>query len=459
MNTENKVLSLKDLSTIISKQTKNINILPQTLQNNVTMIKKCCFFKNCDSKSAKAVLCACKYGHLDCLQFFKNINVNDEVKDKMMKFAIKYRHFDCVKYMIDENIKISLDVIEQMIKNNNIDAFKFVLNQLKEKDRLLSVLEHRRFPLSATNLLCSLNRVKFIEELRNHNIMLHSDFSDMPKLIKNGQKKCFDLVLSSFISLDEQCLIEAIRYCPAKVKKKKNDYFNVSKNITMSKYFVKELLDDGIEVVTSLSIYEAIKKHDDTLLKKISNYILDDFDEDNIIMLDKKTMHLIVDLNRVELIEELRDFIYPKPAYEGALYAISKSNIGILKEIMGYDMVRQNDWYELITYSFEMFEKSSVNNLKSYKCFNYMLNWSLRLMLYKTIQRENENLFLIMSKTLRSREVPDIHEQEVFELSYFENKWDWNTFENLAKQVQYFDKIKIEFEKLKLYFKNGLHYE
>lgn len=83
-----------------------------------------------------------------------------------------------------------------------------------------------------------------------------------------------------------------------------------------------------------------------------------------------------------------------------------------------------------------------------------MLNWSLRLMLYKTIQRENENLFLIMSKALRSREVPDIHEQEVFEMSYF-----GNTFENLAKQVQYFDKIKIEFEKLKLYFKNGLHYE
>lgn len=88
-----------------------------------------------------------------------------------------------------------------------------------------------------------------------------------------------------------------------------------------------------------------------------------------------------------------------------------------------------------------------------------MLNWSLRLMLYKTIQRENENLFLIMSKALRSREVPDIHEQEVFEMSYFGIKWDWNTFENLAKQVQYFDKIKIEFEKLKLYFKNGLHYE
>jgi len=142
MNTENKVLSLKDLSTIISKQTKNINILPQTLQNDVTMIKKCCFFKNSDSKSAQAVLCACKYGHLDCLQFFKNIDVNDEIKDKMMKFAIKYRHFDCIKYMIDENIKISLDVIEQMIKNNNIDAFKFVLHQLKEKNLLLSVLEH-----------------------------------------------------------------------------------------------------------------------------------------------------------------------------------------------------------------------------------------------------------------------------------------------------------------------------
>lgn len=26
-------------------------------------------------------------------------------------------------------------------------------------------------------------------------------------------------------------------------------------------------------------------------------------------------------------------------------------------------MVRQNDWYELITYSFEMFEKSSVINV------------------------------------------------------------------------------------------------
>ena len=115
-------------------------------------------------------------------------DIFDNIKYDLIEFACKTKidNITTVKYLINNGFKITPLCLENCIRHNNINIFKYILNKIKHD------LSINFTPIALMNmaiLLCKLNFMKYIKEIFDVRISNISHIYDLVKKYKENRDR------------------------------------------------------------------------------------------------------------------------------------------------------------------------------------------------------------------------------------------------------------------------------